>query len=276
MHGHIYWDLFALYKEIIEGLRLAVQRNYHIESIGIDTWGCDFVCVGADGHLLRNPFSYRDPHTVGKMEAYFEQVMPKEQVYKKTGTQFMNLNSLYQLYAMYKAGDSVLKHADKILFIPDALSYLLTGKMVCEYSIASTSQMLNVYTRDIDTELIESWELRREQFGKLVQSGTVIGELTEEVQKLTGLGAIPVVAVAEHDTASAVAAVPASNSHFAYLSSGTWSLMGIETQQAIVTQQTFERNFTNEGGVDGTIRYMSVAVVNGRKIQVLTLVMPHL
>lgn len=256
MHGHIYWDLFALYKEIIEGLRLAVQRNYHIESIGIDTWGCDFVCVGADGHLLRNPFSYRDPHTVGKMEAYFEQVMPKEQVYKKTGTQFMNLNSLYQLYAMHKAGDSVLKHADKILFIPDALNYLITGKMVCEYSIASTSQMLNVYTRDIDTELIESWGLRREQFGKLVQSGTVIGELTEEVQKLTGLSAIPVVAVAEHDTASAVAAVPASNSHFAYLSSGTWSLMGIETQQAIVTQQTFERNFTNEGGVDGTIRFL--------------------
>ena len=116
--------------------------------------------------------------------------------------------------------------------------------------------MLNVYTRDIDTELIESWGVRREQFGKLVQSGTVIGELTEEVQKLTGLGAIPVVAVAEHDTASAVAAVPASNSHFANLSSGTWSLMGIETQQAIVTQQTFERNFTNEGGVDGTIRFL--------------------
>ncbi len=256
MHGHFYWDLFALYKEIIESLRLAAQRNYHIESIGIDTWGCDFVCIGTDGHLLRNPLSYRDPHTAGKMEEYFEQVMPKELVYEKTGTQFMNFNSLFQLYAMHKAGDSALKHAEKILFIPDALSYLLTGQMVCEYSIASTSQMLNVHTRDIDKELIEGWGVHREHFGKLVQFGTVIGELTRDVQKQTGLGALPVVAVAGHDTASAVAAVPASNSHFAYLSSGTWSLMGIETQQPIVNQQTFERNFTNEGGVDGTIRFL--------------------
>jgi len=256
LHGHIYWDLFALYNKIIESLRLAAQRKQPIESIGIDTWGSDFVCIGADGLPLRNPIAYRDPHTVGKMEAFFKEVMPKEQVYERTGIQFMNLNSLFQLYAMHQAEDSALQHADKILFIPDALSYLLTGQMVCEYSIASTSQMLNVHTKDIDNELIAGYQLRREQFGKMVQPGTVIGVLTKEVQKQTGLGAIPVVAVAGHDTASAVAAVPASDSNFAYLSSGTWSLMGIETQQAIITRQTLERNFTNEGGTDGTIRFL--------------------
>ncbi|HEY9551447.1 MAG TPA: FGGY family carbohydrate kinase, partial [Prevotella sp.] len=205
LHGHIYWDLFALYNKIIESLRLAAQRKQPIESIGIDTWGSDFVCIGADGLPLRNPIAYRDPHTVGKMEAFFKEVMPKEQVYERTGIQFMNLNSLFQLYAMHQAEDSALQHADKILFIPDALSYLLTGQMVCEYSIASTSQMLNVHTKDIDNELIAGYQLRREQFGKMVQPGTVIGVLTKEVQKQTGLGAIPVVAVAGHDTASAVA-----------------------------------------------------------------------
>lgn len=254
--GHIYWDIFALYNEVVKGLKLAARHRLNIRSIGIDTWGCDFVCVGTDGAILRNPTAYRDPHTFGKMEEYFEQVMDKNKVYAKTGIQFMNFNSLFQLYAMRRAGNTALEHADKILFIPDALSYMLTGRSVCEYTVASTSQMLNPQTGELDTELVESVGLHRDQFGTMLHPGTVIGTLTGEVQRLTGLGAVPVVAVAGHDTASAVAAVPASDLKFAYLSSGTWSLMGIETPQAIINDRSQALNFTNEGGIEGTTRFL--------------------
>lgn len=254
--GHVYWDIYALYSEIIGGLKKAAIRGIEITSIGIDTWGCDFLCIGDDGGVLRNPLAYRDPHTVGMMERYFEEAVDKKTVYAKTGIQFMNFNSLFQLYAMRKADNSALANAEKILFIPDALSYMLTGKAICEYTVASTSQMLNPVTKDLDTDLIASLGIAREKFGDITMPGTVIGPLTEEVQKLTGLGAVPVVAVPGHDTASAVAAVPAANERFAYLSSGTWSLMGIETCNAIINERSAELNFTNEGGIDGTTRFL--------------------
>lgn len=254
--GHFYWDIYALYFEIIKGLKAVAKRGLEITSIGIDTWGVDFVCVGADGALLRNPLSYRDPHTFGAMEAYFEQKVPKRDVYQATGIQFMNFNSLFQLYAMQRDGNTALQHAEKILFVPDALSWMLTGKAVCEYTIASTSQMLNPMTKELDSQLLDSLQLPREKFGKTVFPGYEIGTITEEVQKMTGLGAVPVIAVAGHDTASAVAAVPAKDEKFAYLSSGTWSLMGIETKDAIINDLSYERNFTNEGGVEGTTRFL--------------------
>lgn len=254
--GHFYWDIYALYFEIIKGLKLAAQRELPIRSIGIDTWGVDFVCVGKDGALLRNPLSYRDPHTFGMMEDYFERAIDKAKVYDITGIQFMNFNSLFQLYAMRKNKDSALAGAEKILFVPDALSYMLTGKMVCEYTIASTSQMLDPRTKQLDEQLLASVGLSRDNFGRMVNPATEIGVLTKEVQQLTGLGAIPVIAVAGHDTGSAVAAVPAKDEKFAYLSSGTWSLMGIETRNAIINDLSYERNFTNEGGIDGTTRFL--------------------
>ena len=254
--GHFYWDIYALYYEIIKGLKLVAQRNIPIQSIGIDTWGCDFVYVGKDGAILRNPMAYRDPHTFGMMEKYFDEKVSKEKVYEKTGIQFMNFNSLFQIYAMRKAGNVALENADKVLFIPDALSYMLTGKAICEYTVASTSQILNPMTKDLDEELVESLGLKRSQFGEMTSPATIIGTLTKEVQKMTGLTAIPVIAVAGHDTASAVAAVPAKNEEFAYLSSGTWSLMGIETKEAIINNRSFDLNFTNEGGIDGTTRFL--------------------
>ena len=254
--GHFYWDIYALYYEIIKGLKLVAQRNIPIQSIGIDTWGCDFVYVGKDGAILRNPMAYRDPHTFGMMEKYFDEKVNKEKVYEKTGIQFMNFNSLFQIYAMRKAGNVALENADKVLFIPDALSYMLTGKAICEYTVASTSQILNPMTKDLDEELVESLGLKRSQFGEMTSPATIIGTLTKEVQKMTGLTAIPVIAVAGHDTASAVAAVPAKNEEFAYLSSGTWSLMGIETKEAIINDRSFDLNFTNEGGIDGTTRFL--------------------
>ena len=254
--GHFYWDIFALYYEVINGLRLVAKRQIEIQSIGIDTWGVDFVCVGSDGAILRNPLAYRDPHTVGKMEEYFEKIISRDEVYNITGIQFMNFNSLFQLYAMDEAGNTALRNADKVLFVPDALSYMLTGNAVCEYTIASTSQMLDPRTKDLDSRLVESVGLKRGQFGEMVNPATVIGTITEEVQKMTGLGAVPVIAVAGHDTGSAVAAVPAANEKFAYLSSGTWSLMGIETQDAIINARSFDLNFTNEGGIEGTTRFL--------------------
>ena len=254
--GHFYWDIYALYFEMIRGLKEVARRGLNITSIGIDTWGVDFVFIGEDGAILRNPMAYRDPHTFKAMDDYLSHVFQPREVYDITGIQFMNFNSLFQLYAMQQAGNVAMKHCRKVLFVPDALSWMLTGEAVCEYTIASTSQMLDPRTGDLSEKLIESVGLTRHHFGRMVQPGTQIGVLTEEVQKMTGLGPVPVIAVAGHDTGAAVAAVPAKNEQFAYLSSGTWSLMGIETKHAIINDRSYELNFTNEGGIEGTTRFL--------------------
>ena len=254
--GHFYWDIYALYFEIIRGLKEVAKRGVEITSIGIDTWGVDFVFIGDDGAILRNPRAYRDPVTFDAMADYLCHVVPRREVYDITGIQLMNFNSLFQLYAMKREQNSALQIAKKILFVPDALSWMLTGNEVCEYTIASTSQLLDPRTKQLDERLLQSIGLSRSKFGRMVQPGTVIGVLTDEVQRLTGLGPVPVIAVAGHDTGSAVAAVPAKDQMFAYLSSGTWSLMGIETPDAIINDLSYERNFTNEGGVEGTTRFL--------------------
>mgnify|MGYP001541481573 FL=1 len=234
---------------------MVAHRGESIASIGIDTWGVDFVCVGKDGNLLRQPYAYRDPHTVGAPEALFSRISRSE-VYGKTGIQIMNFNSLFQLDTLRRNHDSALEAADKILFMPDALSYMLTGEMVTEYTIASTAQLVNAQTRRLESELLKAVGLSEKNFGRFVFPGEKVGVLTEEVQKITGLGAIPVIAVAGHDTGSAVAAVPALDRNFAYLSSGTWSLMGVETDVPVINAETEALNFTNEGGVEGTIRLL--------------------
>ena len=254
--GHFYWDIYALYFEMIRGLKEVAQRGLKITSIGIDTWGVDFVMIGDDGAILRNPRAYRDPITFEAMDDYLKHMISRKEVYDITGIQFMNFNSIFQLYAMKQEGNSALKHAQKILFVPDALSWMLTGNEVCEYTIASTSQLLDPRTKQLDERLLASLGLTRSMFGKMVNPGTPIGVLTDEVQKMTGLGSVPVIAVAGHDTGSAVAAVPAKDEKFAYLSSGTWSLMGIETKDAIISDLSYERNFTNEGGIEGTTRFL--------------------
>ena len=253
--GHFFWDIYALYNEIIRGLKVVADEQLKITSIGIDTWGVDVVCIGKDGGVLRNPYCYRDPHTDHAMEEYFK-LVPKQKVYEKTGIQFMQFNTLFQLSTMRKNHDAALEAAEKILFVPDALMYMLTGEAVCEYTILSTSQMLDPRTRRIDPELIDVIGLKESQFGRYVNPSDKVGVLTPEVQKITGLGPVPVVAVAGHDTGSAVASVPAQNERFAYLSCGTWSLLGIETRDAIISDRSYELNFTNEGGVEGTTRFL--------------------
>ncbi len=254
--GYVYWDLPHLYNEILAALRKAATEGIQLTSIGIDTWGCDFAHFGGDGQLLGLPHCYRDSYTDGEMELYFKEKMAQTELYDRTGIQFMPFNSLFQLDAQRRIGSEALEHAAKILFIPDALIYMLTGEAVCEYTVASTSQMLNPNTGDLDEALLATLGLTRERFGRLVMPGEHIGTLTRQVQTATGMGPVPVVAVGSHDTASAVAAVPAADSNYAYLSCGTWSLLGIESPTPIITEESFQGNFTNEGGLEGTTRFL--------------------
>lgn len=255
VQGHYFWDIYELYRNVIEGLKIAASRDVKITSVGVDTWGVDFVLVGKDGHFMRQPYAYRDPHTVGAPAKFFERV-PGSRVYELTGLQVMNFNSLFQLDTLRRNNDSALAAANKILFMPDALSYMLTGEMVCEYTIASTAQIVNAKTRRPEPEMLDAIGLTADHFGRFVYPGEKVGVLSDEVQRQTGLGEIPVIAVAGHDTASAVAAVPAAGEDFAYLSSGTWSLMGVETRDPVINAETEALNFTNEGGVEGTIRML--------------------
>ena len=255
-NGRLYWNLLHLHSEILKSLKIIKQEKITILSLGIDTWGVDFVCFGKDGEPLRMPYSYRDTHTLGAPERFFRNRMPKDEVYQKTGIQFMNFNTLFQLSTQLEENNSIYPVTDKILFMPDALSYLLTGKMVTEYTIASTSQMINPYTRKLNDSLLKAVNLTQNHFAPIVFSGTEIGRLSDSVKEQTGLDDIAVIAVAGHDTGSAVLATPAENENFAYLSSGTWSLMGIESAEPVINDETYSLNFTNEGGADGSVRLL--------------------
>lgn len=253
---HCYWDLMALYREIIGCLKRVSAEGIEIESIGIDTWGVDFAFFGADGELLRAPYSYRDrKNTQNAPERYFKKV-PAERVYELTGIQVLDFNSLFQLNSLKEEGCSALENADKILFLPDALNYLLTGNMVTEYTIASTSNFLNPRTKQFEQELLDPCGIKTSQFAPIVMPGTVVGTLSKHIQRITGLSDVKVIAVAGHDNASAAAAVPSFNQNYAFLSSGTWSLMGIEVESPIISEQSREWNFTNEGALAGKTHFL--------------------
>lgn len=253
--GKMFWDVEAMHRHFVSCLKELGAKGIRIDSIGIDTWGVDFGCIGPDGELLGLPRCYRDPYTVGIPEEVFG-IVPRGQLYARTGIQIMNFNTIFQLYAQTKAGDMALQKASSILFMPDLLAYMLTGKKVCEYTDASTSGMMDQATRQFNRKLLEEIGVRTDMLLPIVPSGTVVGTLKPEIQAETGLGAVPVVAVAGHDTASAIAAVPAVDGHFAYLSSGTWSLMGIEVPAPIINEASARENYTNEGGIEGTTRFL--------------------
>lgn len=255
LHGKYYWDIFDLYKSLKQGLCTCAKENIPIDSIGIDTWGVDFAYIGKGGSILGLPRAYRDPYTHGMEEAYFKKVARKE-VYNRTGIQIMNFNSLFQLYAAKQEEYEPLENAEEILFMPDALSYMLTGKRICEYTDASTSQILNPVTKQFETRLLEAAGVSPSLLRDIVMPGTYIGKLTDAIAQETGIGKVPVIAVTGHDTAAAVVAVPSVDPEFAYLSSGTWSLMGIEVEEPIITDESYEMNFTNEGGIEGTTRFL--------------------
>ena len=255
VNGKYYWNILGLYEHIVEGLTECAKRGIRPDSVGIDTWGVDVVPIGSDGSILGNPRAYRDPYTNGAPEEFFKKI-PREEVYNRTGIQVMNFNTLFQIYAAVKEGYAPVMQAERLLFIPDALSYMLTGKQICEYTIASTSQALNPRTLQWDGDLLAAAGVKGDILLEPTLPGCVIGKLNATLAVQTGIGEVDVVAVAGHDTASAVMAVPVEGENFAYLSSGTWSLMGIETRMPIITEESMHQNFTNEGGVEGTTRFL--------------------
>ena len=252
--GNLFWDVPGLFKEIKRGFSLAVKKGHKdIESIGIDTWGVDFGFIGNDDQLLELPYTYRDSRTNGIPEKVFEKISP-EDIYNRTGIQFMQINSLYQLYSIKLSNESLLKESVKLLFIPDLFNFLLTGEKKSEYTIASTSQFLNAETKQFDPDIFSSLGLPINIMAPIVQPGTAIGKLLPDIASETGLNIIDVIAVGCHDTASAVAAVPGHGDDWAYLSSGTWSLLGLENDKPVINYEF--KDFTNEGGVNGKIRYL--------------------
>lgn len=252
---HVYWDFPALFEDMKAGLKKAASKGYKVASIGVDTWGVDFGLIDRDGQLIGNPVCYRDARTSGMVEEMFKTLDPTEH-YATTGIQVMEINTLSQLLSI--KGTAQLESARHLLFIPDLFSYFLTGKATNEYCIASTSELLDAKKRDWSWDTINALGLPEHIFGEIVMPGTVRGKLREDIAQETGLGEIDVVAVGSHDTASAVAAVPAieGDGIMAFLSSGTWSLLGVELPEPILTEDARKAEFTNEGGVGGRIRFL--------------------
>ena len=255
--NHVYWDFPALFEDMKTGLRKAAALGLKVSGIAVDTWGVDFGLIDRDGNLIGNPVCYRDARTVGMAERFFADV-DRGAHYAVNGTQVMEINTLFQLLSMKLADSRQLQIADRLLFMPDLFSYFLTGEANTEYTIASTSQLLNATTRQWDYELIDRLQLPRHLFCPIVMPGTVRGKLRPDIAEETGLGEVDIIAVGSHDTASAVAAVPASADEgpVAFLSSGTWSLFGVELPSPILTEEARVAEFTNEGGIGGRITFL--------------------
>ncbi|NUP99794.1 MAG: rhamnulokinase [Armatimonadetes bacterium] len=252
----LHWNTPGQFAELVEGLgRCARDHTRELAGIGVDTWGVDFGLFGRDGSLLGLPVHYRDARTDGMLEAAFERV-PRERIFQRTGIQFMQLNTLYQLLAMRRANAPQLDLAERLLLTPDIMNYWFTGQQTSEVSIASTTQFWDPAAKGWCTDLLEAFDLPTSMLPPVVEPGSVVGPLLGSIAETTGLGAVPVIAPACHDTGSAVAAVPARGGGAAYLSSGTWSLMGIESPEPLINDTTLALNFTNEGGVFGTIRFL--------------------
>lgn len=257
--GTLRWDVLRLWQEIQTGLGKAAARfGQSIISVGVDTWGVDYVLLSRTGELLGQPYCYRDSRTRGVMEAAFQRVS-REEIFASTGLQFMGINTLYQLLAMQQTSPELMAQADLFLMMPDLLNWLLCGSRVVEFTNATTTQCFDPHQRTWAYDMLRKLGLPTQMFPEVVAPGTTLGRLREDVAERTGLGRIQVVAPATHDTGAAVAAVPTERTgsrNWAYISSGTWSLMGIESQTAIVGPEALAFNVTNEGGVDGTYRVL--------------------
>ncbi len=255
LHGHQHWNVFRLYERIKDGLRTVAREGAAIDSVGVDTWGVDFALLAADGSVLGLPFAYRDGRTAGAMESFFRK-LPRAEVYARTGIQFLPINSLFQLESMVRDRSPLLAVAHDLLFIPDLFHYFLAGVKKTEFTFATTSQLYNPQRRDWDDAVLNALGLPRSLLQPIVAPGTVLGELGAEPAAETGIARVPLVAVATHDTGSAVAAAPAEGDDWAFISSGTWSLMGVESRAPVLTDEALRANFTNEGGVGGTFRVL--------------------
>lgn len=253
LNGRFVWDVPRLFFEMKQALVKVAKLGVKLDGIGVDTWGVDFGLLDKNGNLVALPVHYRDHMTDGMMEKAFE-IVPKKEIFAKTGLAFLQFNTLYQLLAL--KDDPVLQIAEKLAFMPDLLMYLLTGELGTEYTIASTSQLVDPVARDWSWDIIRAFGLPERLFTPIQPAGSVRGTLLPEIAEETGVKQVPVIAVGTHDTASAVAAVPAQEARFAYISSGTWSLLGAETERPLLDASVMEWNYTNEGGVCGKTRLL--------------------
>lgn len=249
--GCLHWDVLSQFREMKKGLSKAVHLyGDDLAGVGVDTWGVDFGLIGKGGLLLGNPVHYRDSRTDGILEKAFE-VVPKDKIFEATGIQFMQFNTAFQLYAMKLQGSPLLEMAESLLLMPDLFNFLFTGEKLSEFSIATTTQLYDPSIGTWSDELIKCFGLPRGIFQDIVQPGTVVAGLLPAVAEEVGAKGLRVIAPAGHDTGSAVAAVPAEGDGYAFISCGTWSLMGIETKEPIINETTARYNFTNEGAVGG-------------------------
>ncbi len=259
MLGTRQWDVTRIYEEMVQGLAQCVREfGSDLDGIAVDTWGVDFGLIASDGSLLGNPRHYRDKANDG-MTDYAFSILPRADIYNATGIQFLPFNSVYQLLSYQKNNSPILPVAHTLLMMGDLFAYLLSGKKACEYTNASTTQMLNPYTRSWNDDLIKTLGLPRNLLLEPVAPGTVLGSVLPDIAELTGVNPnTPVIATASHDTASAVAAVPVTGTEqpWAYLSSGTWSLLGAELDEPHISAESLKQDFTNEGGVGGKIRFL--------------------
>ena len=253
------WDLIRLWSQIQVGLQKAAARfGQNIVSVGVDTWGVDYVLLSKTGEMLGQPYHYRDVRTRGIMNQVFQRV-PRPEVFASTGLQFMELNTLYQMVAMNNTNPELMAMADKMLMIPDFFHWLLSGSRVVEFTNATTSQMFHPTQRNWSIDMLRKLGLPTQMLPEVVNPGTKLGRLREDVARRAGLPRLDVVAPATHDTGAAIAAVPTErtgSANWAYISSGTWSLMGLELPHAVLSQRALELNVTNEGGIDGTYRLL--------------------
>lgn len=256
IHESYFWNIYNLFDELKTGLRKCISEyNIQPDSVGIDTWGVDYSLVDKDGLLVGLPFAYRDHRTDNSMEDFFK-ILSKKKTYLLSGIQFLQFNTLFQLFSSVQENYSGLKTAESLLFTPDTLNFLFTGIRKNEYTIASTSQMLKPGKAEWEHQLFEAAGISTQLPEDIIQPGTILGSLLPEVLEDTGSEQIPCIAVAGHDTGSAIVSVPAKGENWAYLSSGTWSLLGIESPVPLVSEKSLDMNFTNEGGVEGTTRFL--------------------
>ncbi|MDD4145411.1 MAG: rhamnulokinase, partial [Prolixibacteraceae bacterium] len=257
IHGSYYWNIYSLFDELKKGLKKCINDFQIIpQSVAVDTWGVDYSLITGKGQLVGLPYAYRDHRTDDIMNDFFNNVLSREDTYMLTGIQFMQFNSLFQLYASVKQDYPGLRIADHLLFTPDTINYLFTGIKKNEYTIASTSQLLKPGKAEWESRLFQAAGIPEKLQGQIVQPGTILGKLLPEISEQTGCGEVLCVAVASHDTASAVVSVPAEEGNWAYISSGTWSLLGIESKVPLVSKDSLAMNFTNEGGAEETTRLM--------------------
>jgi sugar (pentulose or hexulose) kinase len=251
------WDFAKILAGVKRGIALGVEQSgKEIAGISVDSWGVDFGLLDARGELVENPYHYRDRQTEGMLEEAFRCV-PKRELYERTGIELRRINSLFQLLAMRLRKDPALARARRLMFMADLMAHALCGETFAEYTLASTSQMADMHTGEWSAELLARLDLPADLLPQIVKPGTVVGRLTAAVAAECGCGRVPVIASGSHDTGCAVAAVPAEGSDWAYLSSGTWSLAGVELKEAVITDASFADNITNEGGVEGTIRFLT-------------------